>query len=260
MEDRADPATSDDLSTEILRIRELSARIFEYRDRFESRRDSRAVFAHAYGRMTTAIATGLADAGLDDPAWTAAMVEAFATRFFAAQDAIDEGGTIPPGWADVSLELKKARTSAYEDLLLGMAAHIIYDLPHALIDTGFADPLIRSSRLADYHRMNDILGGAIDDIQEDVAKRYDASVRFLDQLAGRHDELLTNYGMRLWRGMAWYNAERLLENPAEVERSIGASPGTLTQVLLHPPGGFDVVLRILRWVSGWFRRWPSPKK
>lgn len=82
-------------------------------------------------------------------------------------------------------------------------------------------------------------------------------MRLLDQLAGRHDELLTNYGIRLWRGMAWYNAERLLASPVNAERSIAASPGAMAKELLHPPVGFDVVLRILRWISTWFRRWPA---
>jgi hypothetical protein len=250
----------DDLTTEILRIRELSARIFECRNRFEARRDRRAVFAHAYGCMTKSIADGLATVGFDDPKWIGAMVEAFAARFFAAQTAIDERHAIPPGWKEVGEILKTARTSTYEDLLLGMSAHIIYDLPHALIDTGFGDPILRSFHLADYHRMNDVLGTAIDDIQAEVAARYDSSIRFLDQLANRHDELLTNYGMRLWRGMAWYNAERLLQTPEEAERSIGASPGEMVRQLLDPPFGVDLMLRFLRWVSTFFRRWPRPQE
>jgi hypothetical protein len=251
-------ASAVDLTVEVGRIRELSARIFERRNGFEARRDSRAVFAHAYGCMTRTIADRLPRAGFDDPRWITAMVEAFAVRFFAAQDALDTSRVVPAGWAEVGKVLAQSRTSTYEDLLLGMSAHIIYDLPHALIDTGFADVSIRSTRLGDYHLMNDVLGEAIDDIQEQVAKRYDASVRFIDQLADRHDELLTNYGMHLWRGMAWYNAERLVQTPAEAEKSIGESPGVMVKQLLNPPFGVDLVLRGLRWLSTWFRRWPKP--
>jgi hypothetical protein len=250
----------DDLTPEIARIRELSSRIFECRNRFEAIRDSRAVFAHAYGCMTKSLADGLTDVGFDDPRWITAMVEAFAARFFAAQTAIDEGRAIPPGWKEVGEVLVKSRTSTYEDLLLGMSAHIIYDLPHALIDTGFKDPLFRSSHLADYHRMNDVLGAAIDDIQDKVAVRYDSSIRFIDQLANRHDELLTNYRMRLWRGMAWYNAERLVQTPDDAERSIAKSPGQMVTQLLNPPFGIDLMLRLLRWVSTFFRRWPDPQE
>ncbi len=259
--DRADASGgANGLSVGITAVEEISHRIFDYRDRLESRRDSRAVFAHAYGRMTAAIATRLARPdSFEDPDWIVALVLAFSARFFAAQDAIDGNGAIPPGWRDVSAELLRGRTSIYEDLLLGMSAHIIYDLPHALVDTEFIGPGVRPSHLGDYHRMNDVLGDAIDEIQDEVAKRYNTALHFFDQLAGRHDELLTDYGMRLWRGMAWYNAMRLMETPADAERSIAESPGALMQELLHPPG-FDAVLRAMRWISTWFRRWPSPAR
>jgi hypothetical protein len=68
---------------------------------------------------------------------------------------------------------------------------------------------------------------------------------------------LTNYGIRLSRGMAWYNAERLLD-PKLVQAaasSLARSPA-IAEEILDPPF-FGAFVRVFRWLSTLLRRWPA---
>jgi hypothetical protein len=76
---------------------------------------------------------------------------------------------------------------AFEDLVFSMMAHIGHDLPYAL-----AAVQADAGRLADFHRMNDIMGSQTERIQKVVAQRYESFLFVLDKLTGNFDEFLTN--------------------------------------------------------------------
>ena len=139
-----------------------------------------------------------------------------------------------------------------------MATHLIQDLPLALIQVGLQDS--QRSRIHDFHQMNDLLGESVDAIQDRVSRRYSPYLHWLDRLAKHEDEILTNYGFRLSRGMAWYNAMRLLDpaSEAEARESISKSSEVFIERVLHPPMGGRIVLRAMRFLTGRLRRWPAP--
>ena len=105
-----------------------------------------------------------------------------------------------------------------EDVLFSMMAHISYDLPVALRRMA---PV--ATHVADFHRMNDVLGVAIEGVQDGLAERYSRGLAVLDKVFARQDELLSNYGIRVARGLAWFNADRLLD-PAGLVRGTGVHP------------------------------------
>jgi len=141
-----------------------------------------------------------------------------------------------------------------------MVAHIVYDLPHALLAVEQGAPHARHIR--DFHRMNDLLARGTGAIQDAVARRYNPWLHWLDRLGGRLDEVLTDYGMRLARGMAWYNAERLAAAAAAgdagaTEGSLARSVTKVVALALDPPAGaIGLGLRLLRLVASFGRRWP----
>jgi hypothetical protein len=246
-----------DLAPAKQRILRIADRIAAIGARFDDRRDCRAVFTFTYELMTRRIADEFEAAGFSDPDWIAVMVEAFSARFFAAQAAWDAREPVPEGWNYILKRLAEKRTSVLEELILGMTAHIVFDLPHAVIDAAGTAGL--AVRLGDYHRMNDILGLAIGPIQDAVCAKYAPYLNWLDTFIKKEDEILTNYGIRVSRGMAWYNAQRLLD-PAlaeAAEASIAKSPAAIAKDILDPPF-FSAVVRFLRWLSSFLRRWPPP--
>ncbi|MEV5969757.1 DUF5995 family protein [Streptomyces sp. NPDC051921] len=256
----------------------LAERVRQY----DATRDRRAAFAYTYYRLTTTLATGL-DAGdpvFNDPPWVAELCETLASAYFSAMDGIDAwlaerpGGSagsadevrpgdlpdsIPQPWRDVFAASSVRRSYTLEDVLFSMMAHISYDLPEALrrMATSTGD----RGRIADFHRMNHVLASCIDAVQDDLSSRYIRGLGSLDRLFTRSDELLTNYGIRVARGLAWFNCDRLLDPHAteEASRSIGRSTAALISEI-RSPGDWKLRagLWILRRVIPERRHWPDP--
>jgi hypothetical protein len=229
---------------------------------FERKRDARCVFATAYAHLSRRLARRLNHSGFAEPGWVAELASAFAGYYFRAVDAFDSGTLAPGAWKSVFDASRAGRTSVLEDLVLGLTAHIVNDLPRALCDVGLRDVTGRS-RLDDYQRLNDVLGDAIERVQGAVTRRYDPLLGVLDLIAGSSDELLTNYGLRLGRAAAWYNAERLMdpELRGAADAAISRSPRLVLEGLIEPPfWSLRCVARGARWVSHGLRRWPARER
>jgi hypothetical protein len=228
-------------------------------DRFERARDPRCVFARSYSLLTRVLSGALPSAGFSDPAWIARLARVFADYYLRAVHEHDQGTLHAGAWVSVFDAGSRGRTSVLEDLVLGMTAHIVNDLPLALCDVGLAAP-DGSSRIGDYHRLNDVLGSAIADIQTEVSRRYDPLLHALDHLFEDYDEILTNYGLRISRATAWYNAHRLLDPPSrrDASEAIARSPAvTLHEVLDPPLWSLRLVFRAARCIARAARRWPN---
>ena len=239
------------------RLEALAARLEALSDEFARRRDSRCVFARAYAIMTRRIAAELSSSPIRDREWVVDLAEAFGDRYFFALDAYGRGGDVPDAWRAVFATLAERRTSVVEDLVFGVYAHIVRDLPHTLVACGLYDVDGRS-RIGDHHEVTAIVGRAIDEIQHAVATRYGPYVRPLDQIGRRYDEILTDYGIRVSRGMAWYNALRLSDPAAAVAATDAIERSTtvfVAQVMDPPLWSVRSCLRGLRWTAAHFRRW-----
>ena len=235
----------------------LSARLEARARELDARKDSRAVFTHAYALMTAQIATELPTDPSFDPGWTVSLAEAFAARYLAALDAYDRSEVVPPAWDAVFRAIGDRRTSVIEDLVFAMTAHIVRDLPHALLDVGLRDSTGRP-HIHDFQAVNDVLGHEIQPIVDATSKAYGRFVRFLDRLGKPYDRIITNYGIRLSRGVAWYNAMRLENESADAAASIEKSPKVVVDELLNPPvWSLRIALRFVRWLLGFFRKWPE---
>jgi hypothetical protein len=237
----------------------LAALIDDLRGRseaLEAQRDGRCVFTRTYARMTLRLAQCLEDGRIDDPDWVTSLAEAFEARYVAALD----GNADSRAWKEVlgAITASRPRTSVVEDLVFAMTTHIVRDLPYALHDAEFLAP--GPSHIHDFHAVNAIMGEALEDIQADIAQRYAPSLKLLDRLSKRYDEILTDYGVRLSRGMAWYNAIRLSDpaSRADAAKSIEDSPIIFMHRVLFPQRWLTgIVFRTMRVIASFGRRWPA---
>lgn len=234
-------------------VRRVAGRIARYLTRYDAAHDPRAVFAYTYLRLTTTLESSLRsnDPPFRNPAWVSGLAEALAARYFFAMDRIDDwlathggdGGLaqvadlpdeVAQPWQDVYAATAGVRSYVLEDVLFAMMAHISYDLPLAL--RGIPEDQDGQSHIDDFHTMNAVLGNAIDTVQQEVASRYSHGLAVLDRLLARQDEILSNYGIRLARGMAWYNAARLREPSAAAAASgsIASSTGAFIREVRSP--------------------------
>jgi hypothetical protein len=124
--------------------------------------DRRWFFHATYLRTTVAVATEIASAGFDDSRWVERWDVAFADLYLDALAADRRGEPVATPWR-VAFDAARDRhdLAPVHHVLLGMNAHINYDLPQALlavISPGeFDDPRILASRAADHRRIDDVL-------------------------------------------------------------------------------------------------------
>jgi hypothetical protein len=262
-------------------VQNVAGKIAHYLTLYDDRHDPRAVFAYVYLRLTASLKESLERGvpSFDDPAWVAGLSQSLASEYFAAMDGIDRWlaarngqvparlratdlpGDIPQPWRDVFANTADGRSYVLEDMLFAMMAHISYDLPIALRRLAESDDVLQ--HIADYHRMNAVLGAAIDTIQQEIASRYSYGLATLDRILARDDELLSNYGIRLSRGVAWFNFQRLSDSTASADavRSISASTGSFIRQVRSPDDWrLRLILRAARHVIPARRQWPDDER
>lgn len=238
------------------RLRDLERRLARKARELEAKHDSRCVFTHAYSLMTRRIAEEAPGAGVDE-VWITDLAKAFAERYFTALDA-DEA-SLSPAWRRAFEAMRDKRTSVLEDLIFAMAVHIMHDLPLALGDISPPDGP-EPEHIFDFHAVNDMMASSIDLIQRAATHRYAPYIGWLDQLGAQFDELLTNYGIRMSRGLAWYNAIRLADpcSSAGTRESIERSPTILIDEIVNPKvASVRLLFRVLRWLVSFLRVWPE---
>src|SRR6266508_2451890 len=118
----------------------------------EARKDARRYFHGTYLRTTRAVGAELETGGFVDPPWVERWDVAFAGLYLDALEA-DQRGEVPSGPWKVAFAAADEQATALPPLrhvLLGMNAHINYDLPQALLevidDQEFQDPELLARR------------------------------------------------------------------------------------------------------------------
>lgn len=116
--------------------------------------------------------------------------------------------TVPEPWQMAFRTSVGGETLVIQDALLGINAHINYDLAHTLRKVGITPE--RSQKRADHRRINTIIKRIIDTVQVALVSVYSAEgVSSLDAVLDRVDEHLTLFGIREGRTYAWRNAALL---------------------------------------------------
>lgn len=174
--------------------------------------DDRRIFLSVYRTMTGAIHDAVAAGRFVDPAWTEDLTARFALLYFAAEDDWTTTGTCAAAWSAAFSVAGTPRVSAVEHALLGINAHIVYDLPQAVAATMRAagdvagDDLpagILVRRRHDYDVVNHVLAETVDAAQEILAEHSRAAA-WLDTLALRLDEYAAEMMLRLARTQGWH--------------------------------------------------------
>lgn len=184
---------------------------------WEGASDPRAVFLSCYQCMTENVLIAIAGGEFNDAAWVDYLLHRFADYYFDALDDYETGAAATPAVWQLAHDLAlDDRTAVVQKMLLGINAHINYDLVFALADLLApeweqltADQ--REARFADHCHVNAIIGRTIDAVQDDVMERHSPSMDLLDKLLGPLDELIASRLISGWRDEVWQQAIRYLE-------------------------------------------------
>jgi hypothetical protein len=216
-----------------------------------ARRDRRSVFATAYLAISLEMRSRLQAGFFLDNDWVARYLVAFANLYRQAWVgyAGGLGQPVPKAWR-ISFETSASgRGLVMQDLLLGLNAHINYDLPLALLSVGI-DP-DRAARLADHTAVNLALRDATDPLQLSIARYYAPLLRLLDEAARRLDEEVSNFSIEKARQASWLAAVSLVNAQDEAERqglraSLDDRTAVLARLMLHPRLAFPGLWTLLR--------------
>lgn len=184
--------------------------------KWQSARDRRVVFAHTYFLMTTNMLDALKAGQFHDRAWVGGLLDRFAEYYFDALEKFEEAPHNAPSVWRVAFEVaKNPDTFVVQHLLLGVNAHINYDLSSSLIDVmrdewPTYDAIRKRQRYEDHTRVNDIIATTFDDAQELVIARYSPSLDRLMHAAMAFDEIMVSSLITSWREQAWQQAVEFL--------------------------------------------------
>lgn len=208
------------LDQSIARMRRLEAAL-------AAKGDMRAVFVTTYLEILHATKEAVGKPGFfEDPATVELEARYFVQLYLSAHDAYDRGdmARVPAPWR-ASFDLAASgRSLAIENLLLGINAHVNYDLPRALAAAGAHSP----ANERDFERFNDLLFERIDPIKRRVIDRYtqpapvgsQRALHLLDRVAGQLDEKATKLMFIQWRNRAWQHSAALAAGQADAIRQI----------------------------------------
>ena len=180
--------------------------------------DERRHFLSVYARTTAAVRDELAHpslGGFVDPAWAERWDLAFAELYLEALERWNEDGTAPGPWqVAFALAGSEPRIPPIRHLLLGMNAHINFDLPQALLavitDAEFDDPEVIEYRAADHARIDAILASRVpeeDRILEASEQPGDRTL--IDRLMTPFNRRATTRFLKESRAKVWRNARAL---------------------------------------------------
>jgi hypothetical protein len=215
---------------------------------------SRRVFLSTYQRTTAAVGAAIESASFEDPAWVERWDVVFAELYIRAHDADLAGDVVPRPWRlafHAPADLPDLR-----HVLLGINAHINYDLPQALIEVihkaDFEDEVLMDRRRRDHERIDGVLSARVAAEDDELQPGS-----FVDRLLTPLNRLGTKRFLKEARRKVWHNTFELhaarLEGPdvyaerlAELELLSAAKIADLLepgQVLLRlAVAGFGVTL------------------
>lgn len=184
-------------------LREMETRF----DPLDQACDFRAPFALTYLMMTNSVLDALYADFYDDPEWVGRLDSTFAQLYFQWFDRYAGGDPPPEPWRYAFERAEGQLNNVLQDAMLGINAHINYDLPLALHREGLAGK--EASHRADYNRVNPLLQSTAIPLVTELARHYDPSLYLLRWFGRSLTELLTVIVFGLWREEAWQNAVRL---------------------------------------------------
>lgn len=193
-------------------IDELIARMEALLEALRAAGDQRRYFHATYQRTTIAVAQRLRDGGFDDAGWVERWDVAFADLYLDALAAALAGRRPARPW-EVAFGAA-ADLPPLRHVLLGMNAHINYDLPQALLavitDQEFADPVLLARRKADHRAIDEVLAARVGAESDELAAVSGPSAPTrLDRLLRPASQLATRRFLREAREKVWANAVAL---------------------------------------------------
>ncbi len=169
----------------------------------------------------------------------------FANRYFSALGAYFAGKQAPRSWSVAFEAASTARATIVQHLLLGVNAHINYDLGLAAAATlpGQDLPTLQP----DFEEINRVIAA----VHVDVQRKIDAVSPFqgaIDFVGGRSETAIIKFSMNAARKAAWGAACAAAEPDCapSFAADLDETAATLGKLVLHPARPISLALRVVK--------------
>lgn len=200
-------------------------------DYYHQHDDYRAVFLRAYYLITLDVHAAMHQAGdyqkqiFFDPPWLGRLAGKFSTLYFVSLDTFKREADVEVAWKMAHAQAREKQGTVLHDLLLGLNAHINYDLAYGIYlnlkeHGDDKNHLQLPRRKFDHDQVNNILVRCIPKIQDTLTRDYGGALALVGRLLGRVDDLLAEDGLKYYRERVWWNAVSYLTTESEREQSL----------------------------------------
>lgn len=219
-------------------------------------KDYLAIFAYVYHRTTAQIKAEIIAKSFENNERMEKMDVIFANRYLAAYEQFSTKNTTSPSWL-IAFQAKFQKLTILQHLLLGMSAHINFDLGIAAAEIARGQDI--EDLKNDFMKVNDILADLTNEMQTRVAK-VSRLMFLLDWIGGISDEKIANYSIKKARQFAWNVAITLAvlddENKQKAIEKFDLEIAKFNQVILNPPGK---ILKTILKIIGFFEEKDTKK-
>ena len=192
---------------------------------WEETADGRAIFLNCYLLMTRNMFAAVDAAEFHDPIWVSQLLHRFADYYFEALTAYEqEAEHTPIVWRMAHDAARQNEVMVVQQLMLGINAHINYDLVLVLVDMlegewAGLDTAARLRRYEDHCHVNEIIQRTMDAVQDDVVRHHAPFMGVVDVLLGPLDEFLAGALITDWRDEVWERVLDFVERHAVPDRT-----------------------------------------
>lgn len=169
-------------------------------------------FATLYRNVTIKVKEGIAAGVFEDGPRMERLDVAFAGHYLAALQSFRQNEPLSNCWRVAFQTAANFWPLIIQHLLIGMNAHINFDLGIAAAETA-PGPKLTALR-EDFDRINNILGGMILKVRSEV-EELSPWIKFLDQLAPTAEDRIINFSLDKSRASAWLVATMVNSTPPE---------------------------------------------
>ena len=195
------------------RISALLVRMDELVAELEAERSPGRYFLSTYTRTTRAVAAALDDGRFEDPAWVEEWDVVFADLYLDALRAYRRDRSSAPRPWRLAFEADPA-LPPIGHLLLGMNAHINYDLPQSLIEmippSDVGDRRIMDRRRRDHERIDEVLVSRVP-AEDGELEKVGPARSLRDRVMTPLNQAATKRFLREARAKVWHNTLALHE-------------------------------------------------
>ncbi|MER7245162.1 DUF5995 family protein [Kribbella sp. NPDC000426] len=191
-------------------IADVVARMQQRLDELPDELAHRRFFLSTYLRTTQAVGKAIDDARFEDPEWVEIWDVKFAELYLRAHDLQAHDVNLAPRPWRLAFEASR-ELPALGHVLLGINAHVNYDLPQALLevisDDDFLDPPLMDRRRRDHERIDGVLSERVAAEDEELAATGVRSL--LDHVLTPLNRLASQRFLRESRQKVWHNTFEL---------------------------------------------------